>query len=124
MFPANPQCGSWAICIPLVACLLLIKLSLTQPEVTKKQLVCAKDMHDEAASCLEGICISLNKSSYCIEVFTFLFHLMMLSSSSNGGSGCFGPSSVVISILSLFLPLPPSGFVQGNKNARICGITL
>ena len=57
MFPTNPQCGSQAVCIPLVAWLLLIKLSLTRAEMTKKQLVCAKDVHDEAASCLEGICI-------------------------------------------------------------------
>lgn len=42
----NPQCGSRAVCIPLVTCLLLIKLHLTRAEMTKKRLVCAKDVHD------------------------------------------------------------------------------
>lgn len=68
MFPTDPQCGSQAVCIPLVACLLLIKLSLTQAEMTK-QLVCAKDVHDEAASCLEGICI------YAEEIFPLHQHI-------------------------------------------------
>lgn len=36
------------VCLPAV-----IKFGLTQAEI-KKQFYCAKDVHDEAASCLEG----------------------------------------------------------------------
>ena len=57
MFLTNPQYGSETVYIPLVACLLLIKLSLTWAEMRKTQLIWAKDVHGEAASCLEGICM-------------------------------------------------------------------
>lgn len=44
MFPTNPQCGSQVPCIPVLTCLFLIKLNLSEAEMTKKpQRVGAKD---------------------------------------------------------------------------------
>lgn len=52
MISTNPQRRSQAVYIAV--CLPAgIKFSLTQAEI-KKQFYCAKDVHDEAASCLEA----------------------------------------------------------------------
>lgn len=113
----NPQCGSQAVCIPLVTCLLLIKLRLTRAEMTKKQLVCAKDVHDWSCfmpwrhmySRWRNLPIA---SQYSLSLFIswcFLVHLTVVQVI------LVPPQQYFLFSLSLFLPLLPSLWVCAGK---------
>lgn len=94
------------VCLPPV-----IKFGLTQAEI-KKQLVCAKDVHDEVALCVEG-------TSVYIEETFILHHSIHFPFSSHDTFYFFWSlCRSIIHFLSLLSPLPTLCVCAGKQEYK------